>query len=583
MKKILLLLIVALAAGVLLTACTNKKLADTSPISINQTTEASVSIKETTAAAPIEPTEAPSASYSFDLSENDVKEPDYQLAYLSNADGAVIFGGENSPYYVKGSFYYSDVDSMWSPMTSFTFHLTEAVNNYAYSLDKTSLAFLVNKEGVDGTTLTHYDGSETYEIAPCSEYFCISSDGSAVAYISDDNLFVWDYSTKESTLITDDASSSFALSPAGKYISYAKGEDYTCFVASVGGAAVQLGSSCYPAALTDDGSTVYYYDDSGDQTAFCAYSSGGTQDSSQGGSQGSAQVLDESAAVEKTEYMYTADLIFNRDCTQVVFRSGDDYYFSMNGGKPVRAAGGNVVDTNPKYYTNDSFVRLMNVKGQTISPYFVDSKNLCNLLFRFGTTLTFFDENLEVYSFPIGEYAEGYLSDGGKALFYYSYDADVSKDPYTYTYLSFFSDPVCSQTVLEDHYIWTALLTANDNIYYRNDAEQLYMIRDAGKPVKIDTYVYDLNSMEVGDTSYVYYLNDPLEDYSYTLCCIEDIPGAVPVVIDDGVYDLDICDAGLVYYKNKIYSLPDSTTEDVYFSADGLHGEYVFTLVSGMN
>jgi hypothetical protein len=89
--------------------------------------------------------------------------------------------------------------------------------------------------------------------------------------------------------------------------------------------------------------------------------------------------------------------------------------------------------------------------------------------------------------------------------------------------------------------------------------------------------------MVVGDTSYVYYLKDPLEDYSYTLCCIEDVPGAEPVVIDTGVYDMDICDAGLVYYKNEIDGAPDYQADDVYFAADGLHGEYVFRLISGMH
>lgn len=566
----ILLILIVTACGIL-TACTNTKPADTSKTSINQTTEASVPDKETTAAATPTPTEVPAVKYTFDLAENNDKEPAYQLAYLANADGAVIFGGETSPYYIKGSFKYSEVDSMWSPMTSFTFHLTEAVNDYAYSLDKTSIAFLVNKEGANGFTLMYFDGSEPYEISPDSGYFCISSDGSAVAYISDGSLFVWAYSTKESTLITDDATGSFVLSPTGKHISYSTGKDYSCYAAPVGGEPVLIGASCYPAALTDDGSIVYYYDNSGDHTAFCAYCSG------------SLRVLDEAAVVEKIEYMYTADLIFNRDCTQVVFRSGNSYYFSMNGGKPVEATGGDVVDTNPKYYTNDSFVRLMNVKGQTISPYFVDNKNLCNLLFKYGTTLRFFDENLKVYSFPIGEYADGYLSEGGKSLLYYMYDFDVSPNLTTYTFVTDFSDPGCSQTVLDDPYIWSALLTAKDNIYYRNDIGQLYMIRGSAEPVKIDTYVYDINSMVVGDTSYVCYLKDPQEDSSYTLCCIEDVPGAEPVVIDKGVYDMDICDAGLVYYKNETYSLPDYTTDDVYFAADVLHGEYIFQLISGMH
>ncbi len=547
-----------------LPACAAKEPADTSGTSTSElSTAPGASLPETD--VPVTsatlPTDIPFTKYHFELTETEEEKPEHQLAYLSNTDGAVIFGGETSPYYIKGVFKNSEVDSMWSPMTSFTFHLTDAVNDYAYSIDKTSIVFLVGDEGSINEILTYFDGSKAYTISQCTGYFCISSDGSAVAYINDGSLYVWNSSTNESTLITKNATDSFALSPMGKYIGYTVKNDGVCYAEPIGGEAVRIGSSCQPVALTDDGSLVYYYEANSKYGKLCVYSPGTTQ------------VLDESATIS------SSGLVFNRDCTQIVFPIKDSYYFSMNGGKPIKAAGGGVVDTNPKYYTNDSFVRLIKINGQIISPYFVDKKNLCNLLFQSGTTLSFFDEDLNVFSFTASEYSEGILSEGGKSLLYFSTDAkNTSK--YIYTFVSDFADPACAKVVLDDKYIWSALLTADDNIYYRNDIGQLFRIQGGAEPVIIDTYVYDLNTMTIGDKSYVFYLKDVLDDDTYTLCRIENVPGAESVIIDKGVHDMDICDAGLVYYKNIRYIDPAESSRDVYFADDGLHGEKIFTLNS---
>lgn len=518
----------------------------------------------------------------FDPDEDEPSAPPvHQLAFLSNKDGAVIFGGENSPYYVDGIFEYTDVDSMWSPMTSQTFHLTEAVNNIAYSIDKTSVAFIEGENKYftgesskpQTRTLMYFDGVEAVSIASGVGYFCISSNGNAVAYISGSILYVYDCISGESRQICENAGGSIALSPDGQSISYtsASNADSTCYVMITGGKPEEIGSSCDPVALTDDGSIIYYYDYRGDQLRFCVRHEGITE------------VLIQDVSRE-TDTLYTADLVFNSSCTQVIYRVIQDFYFSMNGGKPVKVTGGDVVDRNSKYYVNDSFVRLMQVDGQTISPYFVDNRNLCNLLFSSGTALTYFDENLVVHTFSISEYMEGILSEDGTALLYGTYDFDVYPNKYTYTFLSDYTDPACSPIVLKDNYIRFAILTSNNTIYYSNDVGQLFMIRGSEPPRKIDTYVWDVYTMDINGSSYVYYLKDQKkEDSTYTLCRIEDVPDAEPVVIDPDTADVDVCDAGLVYYKNVLRQLPDSITRDVYFAADGRHGEFVFTLYSGMN
>lgn len=503
------------------------------------------------------PAETPFTKYKFDLTETDDKMPAYQLAYLANTDGAVIFGGETSPYYIDGAFKSTDIYSMWSPV-NFSYQVTDPVYDYAYSMDKTSIAFLVHDGDSAYPNLTYFDGSEASEISPCSGYFCISGDGSAVAYIRDGSLFVWDSRTKKSVLITEDATESFTLSPSGKYICYSTGKDFFCYAAPVGGEPVEIGISCSSLAITDDGSLIYYYDSTESPRKLCVNHAG------------NIVVLDESAAILKSS------LTFNQDCTQIVFPINDIYYFSMNGGKPIRATGGDVVDTNPAFYTNDSFVRIIKIDGHTIAPYFVENKNLCNLLFRNGTELSFFDEDLNVFSFPVDEYTHGYLSEGGKALLYGSNNPNSSQN--TYTFVSDFSDPACAKEILDDKYIWYPLLNANGTIYYRNDIGQLFMIRGSAEPVKIDTYVENLNTMVIGDSSYVYYLKDMLNNGTFTLCRIEDVPGAKSVVVDKGVCDLDICDAGLVYRKRSETLEQEVPAFDVYFADDGLHGEKIFKL-----
>lgn len=552
-----------------LTACS---VTDPQPPSISSdetipTTTADM--QETTVMTTPEPTEVPAIAYTFDLSEDLVKKPDHQLAFISNQDQAVIFGGENSPYIIEGNFVCSEVDSMWSPATNISFHSALAMYRFAYSIDKTSIVFIVRKENPIINVLMYFDGSKASEVSPDSEYFCISSDGSSVAYVLDDKLYVWDASSKESTLITDNATSNFVLSPSGKYIGYAKGDDFTCFIAPVGGDSFEIGSSCYPVALTDDGSVFYYYDASGDDTAFSVFSSG------------SHRILKDHAVIKDSNNAFDTNLIFNRDCTQVVYYSGEQSFFSMNGGEPVSVLAGSVVDTNPRYYVDDSFVRIQIAGTTYIAPYYLKSKNLCNVLFQNRDTLTFFDENFEVFTFPVSEYSEGVLSGNGRALSYQASDRSVDPPTEEFVFLRDFSDPESSKLIFSDLHTWSITMTQSGNLYYLNDVAQLFVIRGNEEPFKLDTYVYDFNIMTIGNASYIYYLRDETsKNYSlcYTLCRIEDAPGAQPEVIDTDVIGMDICDAGLVYYKNEELYDAGSWSKDIYFIEDGLTGAFVFTM-----
>lgn len=564
-KQALFLLICFTAVGIL-AACSGK-----SPTSIDETSlvvipSTSDTIKESADPVTPEPTDVPGVTYTFDLTEEEIVDPDHQLAFISNQDRAVIFGGENSPLFIEGKFACSEVDSMWSPATSMSFHLTSAIYRFAYSIDKTSVAFVVRKENPVDYILIYFDGLEATEVSPDSEYFCISSDGSSVAYVLDGTLYVWNASSKESTLITDDATSNFVLSPTGKYIGYAKGDNYTCYIAPVGGDSLEIGSLCYPVALTDDGSVFYYYDASSDETAFCVFSSG------------SPRVLDDDAVIELRDYpAHDSNLVFNRDCTQVVYRAGEDFFFSMNGREPVKATGGSVVDANEKYYVSDSFVRIQIAGTTYFAPYYVENKNLCNLLFQNGDTLSFFDENFKVFTFPVSEYSEGVLSGNGKSLSYHASDRTVDPPTEEFIFVTDFSDPESGKLTFSDLYAWFILSTKAGNLYYCNDVGQLFVIRGDEDPAKLDTYVNDFNIMTVGNTSYIYYLKDET-NYTYTLCRIEDAPGAKSEVVDTDVVDMDICDAGLVYYKNEVIFDPGSSAKDIYFAQDGLNGEFVFTM-----
>lgn len=584
-----LLLFLVIIASVTSISCSKKKPPVTPPTSSEE--KAVTWIDEYSGEMVFPTTPAPA----FDLSDDAVVYPDHPLTFISSQEQAVIFGGDNSPYILEGRFsvvnYYDDFSSIY---------------NYAYSLDRESVLFMASEVDTRSSVLMYYDGSEAVEVCPYTEYFCVCDDGSAVAYLLKNTLYVWDASTGNSVLIAEEATPNFVLSPSGSYIAYATGKDFDCYFGPVGGEAQIVDRFCYPIAITDDGSTLYYYDDSrdcdcpplaisdGESTSYyyddptpyddrdnmkcaalCAFAFG------------DYRILDMDVEISRKIYSNDSYLIFNRDHSQILFRDHDgSFYFSMNGNEPVPAAGGVVVTENTAGKDDFSLVRRQKVGRLTIFPCFVNKKNLCNLLFRNNDflqseyELSYFDENFIVHSFPLGDdWADALLDEARSLIYdrnqerYYSYKS-------SYVYIVDFTDPDSEQVAFPDEHIYRITRTSNGNFYYLNDVGQLFMVHGDDEPIKIDTYVGQLcpETMVVSGTTYVYYQKDWSEQRA--LYRIEDVPGATPVTIDIEVEAIDITDAGLLYYKDVPTGDPGVSSWDIFFAKDGLTVDHSFNLTN---
>jgi hypothetical protein len=170
-------------------------------------------------------------------------------------------------------------------------------------------------------------------------------------------------------------------------------------------------------------------------------------------------------------------------------------------------------------------------------------------------------------------YAEGFTSRNGKGLLLDSYNEQTQLSS-----LLYFPDYLTSTAgaAVLDKYLYNYEITSNQTIYYSNDIGQLYEMRD-GVTTKIDTYASVIDSVDIKGITYVYYSRDMDEDGNYTLCCIEDLPGAKPFVIAKNVAITYTCSAGLLYYKNIVYFDAGSSTKDLYASRNGTDYAFVMT------
>lgn len=226
-----------------------------------------------------------------------------------------------------------------------------------YSLDGRTMAYLDE----NGTLYAVYDGEEN-RIKKNVVSFRLSADGSTVAYVnSKDELVLFDLKTEDEEVVTEDIySSDYALSPNGRSVLYAEGdeEEYSVFV-YVNGEVTELenGEGCLPVGIADKAKYVYYADEDG---ALCVKF--GKKD----------------AVKLAKEYDDEEDVLLNADHTQIMYQVNEDtVYVSIQGGDDVKLTSegiGYMAGLENAYTTMGTVATTLpirDIRGQ----YFIDGEN----------------------------------------------------------------------------------------------------------------------------------------------------------------------------------------------------------------
>lgn len=226
-----------------------------------------------------------------------------------------------------------------------------------YSLDGTTVAYLDE----NGTLYAVYNGEEN-RIKKNVVSFRLSADGSTVAYVnSKDELILVDLKTEDEEVVTEDIySSDYALSPNGRSVLYAEGDEdeYTVFT-YVDGKATELegGQGYLPIGIADKAKYVYYADEDG-----ALYVKSGKKD----------------AVKLAKEYNDRSGVLLNADHTQIMYWTNEDtVYVSIQGADDVKltAKGVSYMAGLDNGYTTMGTeavtLPIRDIRGQ----YFIDGDN----------------------------------------------------------------------------------------------------------------------------------------------------------------------------------------------------------------
>ena len=206
-----------------------------------------------------------------------------------------------------------------------------------FSENKNDAAMLLDCNGEGIGRLVFFDGENAKEIASDVQCFRISADGAKLAYLSvNDNmqeLFVYHCDSGSNELVANEAGEQFALSPYGKAIAYTRkmssedGNERTTFTLIFGEQETLIDSGANPIALTDDAKLLYAI----------------TYDSEESSVNSEPVLLVYYEGVPESLGAISTDqslnkrlrLLFNQDCSQVIYSNQSGLYLSENGGRPI--------------------------------------------------------------------------------------------------------------------------------------------------------------------------------------------------------------------------------------------------------
>jgi len=498
--------------------------------------------------------------------DSSLQEGAHKLAFFSNHEQAVILGGIESPYYIKGTFNLSETTGAESSSISYQGNLSDPkpYSQVAYSQDRDSLVFMMNVNVSRIGDLMYFDGEKAVKIADSVSSFTYANDGGTAAYEKGNSLYKYDCRTGSAELVCDSATSGYILSPNGDTIAYTTmtGPVVAAYYSTKGKEPLLITSKGYPLAVTDDGSTIYFtsYDEElsamhdGQITSLGYFS------------------------VE----IFTFRLLFSRDCTQVVFGKDDaGSYFSDKGSTPVKISDytysglfGWQADGNDAIFDKV----IVYSSNKNYYPQFADSDTLFDLPISAykGTDsyLISFDKDMKVHTYSLNQPSVTQVQRNGRSVLSSSFYSGTGAKLF---YIGNYLDPESEPEVLDD-YTNFYNITSGGTIYYSNDIGQIFMIRGTDSPVKIDTYARILDSFDANGTTFLYYQKFSGEQAT-SLWCIEDKADATPMRIAKEISSARVCDFGVIY--QTLVSDAGGSQESIYnlyYSTGGINFSFAMKL-----
>jgi hypothetical protein len=537
---------------------------------------------------------SPFSNFSFDLSGDQTSLYARNL-HITSGSNQTVFYGKDTILSTPGNPL-----SRNAPFGEYGYN-EETFNGEQYSIDGNCIAVIIDWDDYSAGRLVYCDGKSVINIAEQVDSFCLSSDGSHLAYLTGKydhgvggNLYLYDCQTKETTFIASGAGRLFVLSPTGNSIAYTQfyrkndPDTLVCYVKTGLEAAELVGVERYCIALTDDAQTVYCVKQSNSGYELYVYIDL------------KENRLTDSIFYQKySGYYYTEysgpTFCFNNDCTQMVYSDSESTWLYVSGEEPIQVFdSGNAVLTGKTSMTgfipNNLFSAFY--QERMIRDYarcacatsFSGTKNLCNVVFRTDLVIGFFDEYLLPHKFLNTGYFYALQDESNSFIF----SSDNNMKIYT---PANWAEPV---KLKADDYLGK---TSDGRTFYVRDS-YLFSMNEAGeeeKLVELNGYavpyfspdlskIFVMDAYEWGD--YSESLDPRDSDFFGSLYVIDtDKPSELQLIADlvpqktFMVNGRDITYSKYVKSDNEVYDVWWFFSVDVkqYYSCDGDDFKYIST------
>ncbi len=431
-----------------------------------------------------------------------------------------------------------------------------------FSMDGKKIAILADQDEDGTSTLYYIEGTKVQEVSQDVYVFDISANGNVVGYITDydqeDNtgtLNIYDSSTGKSREAADDVYYNILLSPDGKsyaYTSDIETDDYgtlvdsTWYISVNGKEAESMDSDMQVIGLSNSANYVYYVETNTDGNTECKlYVRHGKTDTKIG--------------TADTNYY----AIFNRDYSEILYKSHDKTYLSRAAGSEEKIAGFPVYmlapDSTQIVYTHSVLsAGVYNVTSLTGHAYFgYDSDSSSNemTIGYLDSTAKFTETDTVDYdAYGMRDLAADtkgfyFLDDSGEIRYY----KDVT-NPETKADKIEGDDDIVSFVVSPDQ----------STVYFVDENETLWVKHGNDDPVEVaDDVLWDRIHFSA-DGKGLYYIADysANNDNSIregTLCYISNARNAKVSELAEDVSSVEVSDFGIVYY------IFDKMTDDGYY------------------
>ncbi len=449
--------------------------------------------------------------------------------------------------------------------------LDGVVSTYEYSVNRSSIAILLDENETMTGRLLFYDGERVIEISSSASRFQLSYDGNSIAVLEEYNpvencgkLSYFPDTNKPGIVISETCQQFFAVSPNGENIAYLdlndeREKDPICRLRTVSEQTRDVGDNIIPIAVSNDGELVYGIRASVDSS--------------------NQEIQELWVFSEKKETKLgvfskskSQSFLFNEDCKQILFDSDEGISISMDGNEPIvirdeGKLGIRSPKMNPRTYeinktiyssnfsaTKDLFLLpfTVNVDQYTQFISYLDNNGDLNNIIK-GNGFVLQDQSIVAYSPDVEALvcARNFLSDGTFELI----KVAPAQQPVLYEFSS-------------DAFVYYSL-PDKDTFYKANT--------DGNEDSKLISDECDemVRFERENDADLIYYLQkDPSDEkslyqsiYYKELYVIEDVPGAVPRLISDSVGKVYAGDFG-VYYLS-LDSVSHNIKEDMPNESEG--------------